>query len=84
MNLKFRPTHLLIDESDVEKIQKMDPNESLTLIFGDPLQRDEQRNIDQPFTALFSNYMIEANTTMVKIEGSGGEGREGGEGGEGG
>ena len=35
-------------------MQKMDPNESLTLIFGDPLQRDEQRNIDQPFTALFS------------------------------
>ena len=32
----------------------------------------------------FQNYMIEANTTMVKIEGSGGEGREGGEEGEGG
>ena len=32
----------------------------------------------------FQNCMIEANTTMVKIEGSGGEGREGGEEGEGG
>ena len=54
--------------------RKMDSNKILILIFGDPLQRDEQRNIDQPFTALFfQNYKIEANTTMVKKEGSGGK-----------